>query len=46
MIIDYKFLLLDENNILNEKYISEEFSYRVKKINLILLNMKLILNKI
>ena len=30
MIIDYKFLLLDENNILNEKYISEEFSYKSK----------------
>lgn len=30
MIIDYKFLLLDENNILNEKNISEEFSYKSK----------------
>ena len=31
MIIDFKFLLTDDGGILNEKYISEEFSYKNKE---------------
>ena len=30
MIIDFKFSFIDNNNILNEKFISEEFSYKNK----------------
>ena len=31
MIIDFKFLLMDKENILKEKFISEEFSYKNKE---------------
>ena len=31
MIIDFKFVLTDDGRILNEKYISEEFSYKNKE---------------
>ena len=31
MIIDFKFLLIDKENILKEKFISEEFSYKNKE---------------